>query len=223
MAKLSLSNKHLQISKANTTITMVLAIASFITVASLVGARTMLQQRSYQAKVIKEKELAAKTLKENIDSVNTLLTSYQEFVARPDNIIGGNTAGTGERDGDNAKIVLDALPSKYDFPAIAASLEKVLTQNGFAINNINGTDDEVAQAAKNNPSPEVVEIPFIFSVNGTYESLNDLIRKLELSIRPIRLNKIEFTVSGGASEMNIDATTFYQSEKKLNITTKEVK
>ncbi|MBA3758307.1 hypothetical protein H0X10_01605 [Candidatus Saccharibacteria bacterium] len=222
MARINISSKHLQINKASTMITTTLAIASFVTAASLVGAKTMFEQRSYQSKVITEKELAVKTLKENIDAVNTLVTSYKEFIGRPVNIIDGSTTGTGDRDGDNAKIILDALPSKYDFPAITTSLEKVLSQDNFIIKDITGVDDEIAQNAKETETPEVVEIPFSFSIGGEYGALNDLIKKLETSIRPFQILKIEFNVSDSA-ELNIDAKTFYQSEKKLNITTKVVK
>lgn len=223
MANNKTSNKHLLINKANSAVTLTLAIAAFVTVASLVASRAMLQQRTYQAKVIKEKEIAAKTLKDNIEAVDSLVTSYKEFIGRPDNIIGGVSAGTGERDGDNAKIVLDALPSKYDFPALTTSLEKVLTQGNFKINNISGTDDEIGQGAKVSTVPEVVDIPFTFSVSGNYDALNSLIQTLERSIRPIQITKLKFSVQSSAIQMDIDAKTFYQSEKNFNITTKVVK
>lgn len=223
MVRTQISSKHLQITKANTTITATLAIAAFVTVASLVASRSMLQQRAYNSKVIKEKETAVKILKENVTEANTLVISYQEFVGRPQNIIGGNKDGTGERDGDNAKIILDALPSRYDFPALATSLEKILTQGNFSISNISGTDDEIAQAVKNSPTPEIVEIPFTFSVGGSYDALNGLISTIERSIRPIQINKLSFSISTGTIvEMEVDAKTFYQSEKNLNITKKVI-
>lgn len=223
MIKMRLSTKHLQINKANTVITATLAIAAFVTVSSLVASRAMLLQRSYQGRVIKDKELAAKTLKQNVEAVNNLQNSYKEFVGRSVNIIGSSSEGTGDRDGDNAKIILDSLPSKYDFPAIATSLEKILAKNSYKVNGITGTDDEVAQRAKDSNKPEVVEIPFTFSVSANYDSLNDLIKILESSIRPIQIKSVEFNVSGSDTQMNIIAKTYYQSEKKLNITTKVVK
>ncbi len=222
MAQIKASSKHALISKAGNTTTLIMAIAAFVSVSSLVGVRTMLQQRSYQSKIIVEKELAVRTLNENIKEVTTLVTSYNEFIGRPTNIIGGNTNGSGDRDGDNAKLILDALPSKYDFPALATSLEKVLSQDNFMIASINGVDDEILQSAKDTATPEIVEIPFTFSVVGNYDSLNDLIKKLETSIRPFHVNRVEFNVDDSSAELNIDAKTFYQSEKKLNITTKVV-
>jgi hypothetical protein len=183
----------------------------------------MLQQRSYQAKVIAEKELAVKTLEDNVKAVDTLVIAYKEFIGRPNNVIEGSTAGTGDRDGDNAKIILDALPSKYDFPAIATSLEKILTQQNFAIDSIVGIDDEVAQSTKATSIPEVVEIPFSFSVSGGYDSINSLLQTLEYSIRPINITKLQFNASGtNTVKLSTEAKTYYQSEKKFNVTTKVV-
>jgi hypothetical protein len=222
MARSMISTKHLQISKANTVITATVAVASFLTVASLVAARSMLQTRSYQAKVINEKELAVKTLKENISAVDTLEIAYKEFVGRPTNIIGGNSTGTGERDGDNAQLVLDALPSKYDFPALTTSIEKVLTQNNFKIIEISGVDDEVAQGAKDATLPEIVEMPFSFTISGGYDAMHDLIKALERSIRPIQIKTLEFKADSGGLQLSVEAKSFYQSAKEFNVTTKAV-
>lgn len=222
MARTNISTKHIQISKANTVITATVAIASFLTVASLVASWAMFQQRSYQSKVIAEKELAVKTLKANIEAVDTLNTSYQAFVGESTNIIGGNSLGSGERDGDNAKLVLDALPSSYDFPALATSIEKVLTDSNFKIIDISGTDDELAQAVRETPTPEVIEIPFSFTVNGGYEAMHTLIASLERSIRPIKIVKLGFSADDAGIELKVEAKTFYQSAKKFNVTKKDV-
>jgi hypothetical protein len=222
MVKPRISTKHLQISKANTIITATVAIASFITVASLVAMRSMLQTRSLQSKVISDKELAVKTLKQNIEAVDTLEVAYKEFVGRPNNIIGGSSTGSGDRDGDNAKLVLDALPSKYDFPALTTSIEKVLTQSNFKIIEISGIDDEVAQGGKTSEMPEVVEMPFSFTIGGGYDAMHDLIKSLERSIRPIQIKTLEFKADSGGLQLTVEAKSFYQSAKEFNITTKAV-
>src|SRR5690606_26833291 len=116
--------------------------------------------------------------------------SYKEFVGRPQNIIAGESAGTSERGGDNAKLVLDALPSTYDFPAVITSMEKILTEKNFEIRQLEGNDQELEQSAKEATAPEVVEIPFAFAVVGGYDPIHDLIKTLEQSIRPIQLTKL---------------------------------
>ena len=68
------SMKHLQIDKANTTIVTVVAIASFVTIFSLVATKTLVGQMSYQAKVIGQKTTARDTLKQNLTARNQLVT-----------------------------------------------------------------------------------------------------------------------------------------------------
>lgn len=224
MAKIPLSTKHMQISKANSTITLTVAIASFLTVASLVGTRALLGQRSYQARVIKEKEVAAKTLKNNVAAVDALVSSYEQFVTSSEtNMLGGLPLGTGPKDGDNAKLTLDALPSKYDFPALTTSLEAAISKNNFKIEQISGIDDEVAQASRDTNVPEVIEMPFEFSIKGTYDPMYTLIGLLENSIRPFHVQALLFTAGEQQVQLDMEAKTFYQSEKNLNITKKEVR
>src|SRR3990167_8047567 len=104
----------------------VLAASTFIVVFTIVAGRALLSQRSYQARVIDKKEKARDQLKKNIEETKTLVTSYKSFTDRSENVLGANPAGQGEKDGDNAKIILDALPSKYNFPAIAPWMDKLI-------------------------------------------------------------------------------------------------
>ncbi|MGH7241249.1 MAG: type 4a pilus biogenesis protein PilO, partial [Candidatus Saccharimonadales bacterium] len=137
----------------------------------------------------------------------------------------GDPNGVGQQDGNNAKIVLDALPSNYDFPALTTSLEQLVTgTNGLKINSITGTDDEVAQSANSTSStPTAVPMPFTLTVEGSYQAIQDFTSKLEHSIRPFQVQTS--TISGDQSDLtlNITAQTFYQPAKKLTIGSKVVK
>ena len=224
MAKFVISTKRLQIDKANASTAIAVAIAAFITVFALIAGRALLNQRSYQSRVITEREKAAKQLKANIKSVDTLVIAYKEFNGRPQNLLGGNTVGTGDRDGDNAKVILNALPSKYDFPALASSLEKLLIERNYKVNGITGTDDELAQAGNTeSPTPTPVEIPFTVSVSGNYESIQELIGVTERSIRPIEIKKLNMTGRDNGIQLTFSAITYYQPAKNLSITKKEIR
>jgi hypothetical protein len=223
MAKLHISFRKIQIDKANTRIVSFVAGAVFITVFSMVASRSLLNQRAYQSRVISAKAQAAQQLKDNINATQSLVTAYTEFVSEPTNVLGGNPKGSGDKDGDNAKIVLDALPSKYDFPALATSLEKILTAQNYKINTITGTDDELNQQKAATVS-QPVEMPFQIGVSGSYDSMQNLIITLERSIRPIQIQTLDLSASSGNVQINIKAKTFYQPETNLNVTTtKEIK
>lgn len=224
MAKLTISTKRLQISKANATMMSIIAVTSFIAIFSLIASRALLSQRSYQSRVIAEKEKAKSQLEDNIKAAESLTTAYQEFISSTENILAGNPKGVGDKDGDNAKIILDALPSKYDFPALTASLEKILSDKSYKIESITGTDEEVAQNANtSSPQPVAVEIPFQLNVNGSYPAMQNLISVLEHSIRPFQIQSLEFSGNDSLMRMSITAKTFYQPEKNLTTTTKVVK
>ncbi|MDB5163969.1 MAG: hypothetical protein JWS12_587 [Candidatus Saccharibacteria bacterium] len=221
MAKIELSTKRIQISKANATMVGIIAAASFVAVFSLVASNALLSQRKYQNKVVKAKETARDQLKANITAVANLKTSYQSFTQTPENVIGGNPSGVGDRDGDNAKIVLDALPSIYDFPALTSSVEKLVSSGGFKIDSITGTD--LGTPSDSSPSPKPQEIPFEVAVTTDYTKTQNLINLFEKSIRPFKINSISFSGSQTDLKMDIKAKTYYQPAKSLSITNKEVK
>lgn len=210
------SVKHGLISKSNTTMFATLAIAGIVFSFAVVASYTLIKRMNYQSKVINERAAAEKQLKSNIVAVDNLFESYKNFDEAPESVI-----GTADR---NSKIVLDALPSKYDFPALATSLEKLLVGGGIANIGITGLDDE-ATAEQDSTSPEPVEIPFVISGSGSYASLQQLIANLQLSIRPFKVLKLDLSAGGAEGNMNftISAVTYYQPEKNLDIPEVEVK
>lgn len=223
MAGLGFSSKRLQIDKANALIIGLMAGASFVAVFCLLASRALLSQHAYQSKVIDGKETAVKQLQTNAKAVDSLKESYQKFVDQPVNLLGGSNTASGERDGDNARLVLDALPSKYDFPALTTSLEKILTGQGFRINSISGTDDEIAQSKPPASGSALVEIPFKFSATGTLDFSQKLMETMQHSIRPFNIQILELTGGEDALTVQAEAKTYYLPEKTLTIEKEDVK
>jgi len=212
------------IDQANTTIVVSAAIAAFLLVFTLVATKTLIGQAFYQNRVVNTKKTALKTLKADLNARTDLSNSYQSFVNTPTNLIGGSSTGTGDRDGDNGKIVLDALPPSYDFPALATSLEKILTTQGLQIQSISGTDDEVAQQNNSQSSaPQPVAIPFQLQVSGSYAAIQNLAKTFEASIRPFQIQTMSLSGSQSSMTLSITAQTYYQPAKQLQITTEVVK
>ncbi len=225
MANAAPSMKRLMIDKANTRIVAYVSVAAFILVFSLVATKTLVSQAAYQNRIITAKRKAVTQLKNDISATNQLKTSYDAFVGTSQNAIGGNPTGSGPQDGNNAKIVLDALPSAYDFPGLTTSLDNLLSvQNGVSINSISGTDDEVAQSAnQSSSSPQPEAMPFSVSVSGNYASMQNVISVFERSIRPIQVQTLQLTGSNNTLIMNVTAQTYYQPTKSLNINEKIVR
>jgi hypothetical protein len=218
MAKERLSTKRVLIDKTNSTIVAMTATAAFVVIFALIASKTLVSQAAYQNRIIDAKKTAVSQLKNDIQATSSLVTAYKAFVDTPQNVIGGDPNGTGAKDGDNAKVVLDALPSKYDFPALATTLEKLLTSQNVQIQSITGTDDELAQSGdQTSADPKPVAMPFQLSVTGDYQSIQKLIDTFGSSIRPFQIQTME--LSGGQSNMTLTLTaqTYYQPEKVFSI------
>ena len=224
MARTTSFTKRALIGKANSNIVITTSIAAFVVIFALVAGKSLMSQVAYQNRVISAKKQALSQLESDIAAVDSLKESYLDFVEGSPNVLGGNPEGTAEQDGDNAKIVLDSLPSKYDFPALTTSLEKLVTGQNLQILGISGTDEEVAQKdQQTSTTPAPILMPFQVQVSGAYTSIQSLVGVFERSIRPFQIQTIE--LSGDESSMNatINAQTFYQPEKSLNIKTEVVK
>jgi hypothetical protein len=203
----------------------VVAAAAFVTMFCLVASKAVFSQNQYQGRVTKAKEAAHKQLQDNLAAFDTLVASYKKFDGKTTNIIGGNKNAAGDNDGTNSKIILDALPSSYDFPALTSSLEKILKDRHLNVTSISGTDDQLAQQSNTtSASPTANPIPFTFGIgNANYTDVQNLVKALQSSIRPMAIDSLD--LSGGASNMtlNVNAHTYYQPGKSVNITTKVVK
>jgi hypothetical protein len=226
MANTLPSTKRALIDKANTRIVVYVSVAAFILVFSLVAAKTLISQAAYQNRVISAKRVAVNQLKSDISASSQLKTSYNAFTSLPQNAIGGSPTGNGPQDGNNAKIVLDALPDTYDFPGLTTSLDNLLTsQSGVSINSISGTDEEATLGSNQSSlSPQPVPIPFNITVSGDYGSLQGVVNTFERSIRPIQIQTLD--ISGNTSDnltMTVGAQTYYQPSKSLNINKKVVR
>ncbi len=218
--KVNISLKHVQIDKANTAVVVATAVAAFALVFTAFAINAMWNIRSYQADVIIEKEVARNQLEKNLVAAESLRGTYESFISTPINIIGGNLEGDGESDGDNARIILDALPSRYDFPALVTSLDRILSNQNVTIGSISGTDEELSQSDLSVSEP--VSIPFGIAVSGNYDSVQQVVDVFERSIRPF--HNFAITISGDESNMRLEmqSQTFFQPEKRFEIQRQEL-
>lgn len=218
------STKRLAINKAYATIMIAVSIATFVIMFSLVASKALYSQMRYQSKVSSKKEKALNTLKQNLQTSDQLITSYEAFANETTNVLGGNPSGDGPNDGDNPRIVLDALPSKYDFPALTTSIEKLLNDQGFKLTSITGSDDEVAQSTQDTSAdPLPVEMPFSVEVTTSDNRVKQLMQLFERSIRPIQVHQLVLKSENGQLKATVTAKTFYQPEKNLNLKSEVVR
>lgn len=218
MPKKPLLGKKAQILQANNVAVIWACVAAFVLAFTAISAYKLIGQIAYQNKVLSAKKTALNQLDANLAARDDLVEAYQVFNSGAQNVIGGNPAGTGERDGDNAKIMLDALPSVYDFPQLATSIETLAVSQGVVITSMTGVDDQVTQSQQmGSAQPEAVAMPFTVSVEGPYTQVQSFVRSLELSIRPIKVTAASFTSGDGKVTAAITAESQYQPARKFQI------
>lgn len=230
-----LDTKALQIDKAQSKIIGVIVISTIITIFCLVSTKALIGQAMYQRRVVNARHTSAQNLNNDVKNANTLVAQYKDvFIGKSsENVIGGRnknseTAGgsvvsTVPPDGDNGRIVLDALPTTYDFPALLTSISKLLSSDGISSPAIGGTDDAstVQSAPTGSPSPSKIDLTI--SGTGTYTTVEKLINDLQRSIRPMDISHLTLTGNESSLTVNLNLTTYYQQAKTLNITGKEIK
>ena len=222
-----LIEKRLKPTKSESRLVVAVAVATVITVFSLVSAKTLLGQAAYNKRVLDARHDALKQLTANIEAAKTLVGQFQIFqTGNPTNIIGGKNStdpNLQPPDGDNARLVLDALPSKYDFPALISSIAKILNLNNIQNQAVTGKDESGSVKSEPAASPEATTITL--TVNGTsnYNAVKNLINDFERSTRPFDITKME--IKGPESNMTVTLTmnTYFQPALSLTLSTKEIK
>lgn len=224
MAAFENSKKRIEISKANAQMLVVVGVASFITVFCLVATYSIWKLTKYQSSVISASKISKQALSSDISAFGNLVVSFNKFDGQAQNVLGGTSNGTDPNSGSNAKIVLDALPSSYDYPALATSIEKLLDAGKYNVAGISGEDDQLNQESNNtSQDPQPVNMPFNFNITSTsYQAAEQLIGVLQKSVRPLQIDTITMTGSGNDMTLDVSGHSFYQPGKTLNITTKVV-
>lgn len=220
MDKFNFSTKHLAIGKANAQIVIAVGAASFIVIFCLVAAKAVLSQYQYQSRVISAVKATNNQVEANITTYHGLVQSYTKFNAASPNVVGTTVTGSSN---DNTQVVLDALPGAYDFPALATSLEYILTTTGTQNGSISGTDTPPTTGTSAGTDPQPLPIPFgLSATDASYSSAQNLLQYLQQSIRPMPVDTLSLSGSQGSLTMSVAAHTYYQPATTLSITKKVI-
>jgi Tfp pilus assembly protein PilO len=183
----------------------ILVLTSIVVSFSMVGLKFLWDLRAYHSRVTEEKEQVRDTLSTNIENIGLLKTSF--------NLL--------EQSKVDSKLVLDALPSKYDFPALATSVESLVTRSGLILSSFSG-DDLEKEAVNRITDPEPIEIPLNISVEGPYKNLIKFVDILSKSIRPMQVNRIEIQGTDENIRADILLSSFYQPGVSLEVETRTI-
>ncbi|HUC78945.1 MAG TPA: type 4a pilus biogenesis protein PilO [Candidatus Saccharimonadales bacterium] len=211
-------NFNIKISKAKARAITFLAIASFLLIFALFTSKTLLRLYVYQDRVLAAQQTSISNITKDQQVANSVVNAYKTFVNQPINIIGGPSSGTSTTSGNNAKIILDALPQTYDFPALMSSLQALLTIPGVTIDSLSGTDSSLTITQSESPTP----IPIAFSVTGSYTSIQNFLSTLNKSVSPIDVLSMELSGTDSDLTATITAQTYIYNPSTGILTNTEV-
>lgn len=212
---INISTKHIQIEKASSTAFAAVAIASVLVSFSIVFLNILWGTARYNSKVHTAQEEVRDTLKANLEAVGDLENSYRNLE------IGSDLIKQQPTDKKNSEVVLDALPSKFDYPALVSSINNLAKRSGVKLKSFQGTDTgEDALQFSTTPAP--VEIPLNIQVEGSYDRVKQFLRATELSIRPIHVTSLDISGSDNLLRVSAGINVYYQPAFDLSLTEKEV-
>lgn len=224
-----INTKKIQLDKTESSILTITVVATVITIFCLFSVKALIGQAAYQRRVINARHKSTQLLREDIKNANTLITQYNNVFlgSSPENIIGkaveANNPNPVPPNGNNGQIVLDALPTAYDYPATLTSVSNILTNNGIGSQAISGTDQSTSVNSAPTSNPQPGKIDLTVNGNGSYGSIMNLIKDLERSIRPYDISQLTLNGNQATISATIKMTTYYQPAKNLSITSKEIK
>lgn len=238
-----LNNKKKMISKARQASMGMVAVASIIIGACVVMSWFLIQKMFFHQEVIGEQNKTIKTLElnyQNIQKISQQVASLQtDELLLKKKVYDTETAW---------QVILDALPDRANSPALGESLVRsILNVPGVEVDqlSLSKTEDEVGgefegqgSTSYNQEYNDVKEpaIYFRIKISGTAMGLNQVLKNIENSIRPIIVDKIEFQSGGKDTDdagrpipvekrrhwLTIDARSFYSYEAKLEMKEKTV-
>lgn len=218
--KLTGVKKRQQIITANKVVFAWIIAASLVIGICGVFAQFLLRQLMFNNKIYGTLATTSSTLQKNIDAYDGLKDSVAKLVAD------ANLNSLRKGKGSTAlQVIIDALPTEENRSALATSMQtEVLGPSGVTINSFAVTDsDSNLTSGASVTGTDALSFDFTFSITGNYAQIQQAIKNMERSIRPITVKSINVQGVSEKLDASIIATTYYQPAKDIQLKNKEVK
>lgn len=218
--------KRQQIASSNKTMFLWVAGTSVVVAFAIVISVFLVKQIVFTEKVLIEKNKTVGTLEKNIETADALDKNVKNLRADKNLALVRSSASN-----NNLDVIIDAMPYATDDVAFGSSLQIVLL-TGISINTISvDSSNNVNDTSANGVDTSALEtvgdtqpMTFSFKVTGSSDQLQELLGRLNLSIRPIKIISLQVESAGsGKLTATVQAATYYQPKKTLDLTEKVVK
>lgn len=210
--KLTGVKKRQQIELAGRTMFLWVAIAAVAVSFCFATGQYLFSKWQFNNKIIDAKYKATTTLTNNLSNAEELRKNIDGLVAS----LELDSVKT-NKDDPNTKSVLDALPTSFDPAALATSLQQViLGRSGVSVESIVVPTQTAGENIETtDPTPQ--EMKFSVVVSAPYDKVVNLVRDMERTIRPIKINSVSMNGSDQSLRVTIDATTYYQPSRSVEL------
>lgn len=171
-----------------------------VAVALLVG-RMLLGSMMLNARVIGKKSAANKQISANYDNLKSLQNEYNSL-------------------GASRETINSALPTKPNLPQLWAMMENIGNSSGVSTSSVSSVTLSDAEAPAGGP---VQQLPITVSVQGSYAAIQDYLKNLELSTRPLRVTNVTISGTNNTVQANLTIVTYYQGAADLKVGSEVVK
>ncbi len=211
--------KRNQITKANRTMFIWIAIASALVGAAVVVGIFLSQQLFYNEQVLLKKQQTIDTLKQNNAVVEDLKSEIRILDTNAD--LATVKANPSDQ---TLQVILDALPSEPNQLALGSSLQnKLLTGvpglqpiQQLQVDSVDGGTEAAGVVEGEDVVPN--SINFRFTVLGTQDALKQVLENLERSIRTIEIVSVRIeNQADGSLAMTVSARAFYEPTVNLQL------
>jgi Tfp pilus assembly protein PilN len=218
--------KRQQIAKANRMMFIWVAGVSVVVGIAIVLSIFLAQKLIFNEKVLSKKQETARTLANNNKVVSELKENARVLNTNQ------NLLDSRAKEEDTAlQVILDALPSEPNASALGSSLQSVLLPGdgiqveSLMVDTIAGLDDMVdTEVTDGSIGSSTIGFSFSVSVpSDSIDSLRELLRRLEKSIRAIDVQTTTIEMQGSRITLSASAIAYYEPAKSIELKTETVK
>lgn len=219
-----------QIAKANKTMFIWVAGASAIFGICIVVSIFLAQKVIFKEKVLAEMSRTQSTLEENNENSTELKQNIKALNAN-EALMDSMTAD----ETNPVQVVLDSLPDVANSSAFGASLqEKILKDDSISIEKLivdpvfgsESQDSMTAQLDESSAATEDNVITFSLAISASSsdeKALQDALKRIEKSIRPITITKLSIERNGDRILMTAFGVSYYEPARTVDLKEKTVK
>lgn len=170
-------------------VTVAVVIISGFALKSLFGKLNQNNQ------LLSKKRVAQEQVTKNLEALSQLSQQYSAL-------------------GPKRTLILDALPTTPNFPAIVSMMEELSKNAGVELLSVAPSEIESTGRVTG-----AAQYQFTASISGSYDSFKEFLRNVELSLRPMAITTMK--ISGNSSLLGVDMTisTYYQAEFDTSLKT----